>query len=74
MLCSFAVKMIAKRWAPETHMEPLFVRRIQHEVDICNHIGERANQYVHGTSDVPLNMSAYTAAVSYDIGAYVAQS
>ena len=38
--CSFAVKTIAKRWAPGAQMEPLFVRRIQHEVDIYNHIGK----------------------------------
>ena len=40
---SFAVKAIAKRWAPGQYMEPLFVQRIQHEVDIYNHIGRQAS-------------------------------
>lgn len=53
----FAVKMIAKRWAPETHMEPLFVRRIQHEVDICNHIGRSLNvAYLYGAYEDSKNV------------------
>lgn len=49
--CSFAVKTIAKRWAPGSYMEPLFVRRIQHEVDIYNHIGQLlpAPSHTHAT-------------------------
>lgn len=38
--CRFAAKVITKRWGPAGAMEPLFVKRMQHEVDICNHVGK----------------------------------
>lgn len=39
--CRFAAKVIAKRWGPGAVMEPMFVRRVQHEVDISNHVGKQ---------------------------------
>ncbi|KAL3131234.1 hypothetical protein ABBQ38_000531 [Trebouxia sp. C0009 RCD-2024] len=53
----FAVKSIAKRWAPGSFMEPLFVRRIQHEVDIYNHIGRSLNvAYLYGAYEDSKNV------------------
>lgn len=53
----FAVKTIAKRWAPGAQMEPLFVRRIQHEVDIYNHIGRSLNvAYLYGAYEDSKNV------------------
>ena len=43
----FAAKVIAKRWAPGMVMEPLFVKRMQHEVDICNHVGKMMQCHLH---------------------------
>ncbi|DBA71563.1 hypothetical protein WJX79_004862 [Trebouxia sp. C0005] len=53
----FAVKTIAKRWASGAQMEPLFVRRIQHEVDIYNHIGRSLNvAYLYGAYEDSKNV------------------
>lgn len=37
--CRVAVKIMTKRFGPDGNLEPHFLRRIVHEVDILNHIG-----------------------------------
>ncbi|KAK9815418.1 hypothetical protein WJX72_003374 [[Myrmecia] bisecta] len=45
----YAVKMMRKRRLPSGHLEPAFVRRIQHEVDILAHLSGSLNvAHLHG--------------------------
>lgn len=51
--CRFAAKVIAKRWGPGAVMEPMFVRRVQHEVDISNHVGKHLGS-LHSPLHAPI--------------------